>query len=367
VDSITNGSGAIEVRLSFASFGSRRNEATWSGNPTSGDWTGITGTTRRGFTFHESLDNLSLIHMNGRVFDPVMGRFLSADPFVPAPSLTQSFNRYSYTRNNPLSFIDPSGFGEDYHNYCVDYCWTPNPYEGHEGIGGGRSDSPPPSDPTPPHAPPTDAGAGNGQLSVVPTFVRGERPQALEVFISANTFDTFTPLRLIGITDASAQDSCSDDETCAEIEREARAPLDRAHRAGVAAGTAGEVTLDEVVRAYVWGRAVKALGAIRRLLGMGRAAESAREFGLLRDVARTKGDFGMGAGTSTDAERLGRAWVGRGYTVASDGKTLVSADKLRQFRPPTLKPNLGKVQANFEWRTEESGRWLGNGHLDIEP
>ena len=48
--------------------------------------------------------------MNGRVYDPTLGRFLSADPFVPNPTATQSFNRYSYVNNNPLSYTDPSGF-----------------------------------------------------------------------------------------------------------------------------------------------------------------------------------------------------------------------------------------------------------------
>lgn len=108
--SITNGSGAVEVRLSFASFGARRKEAGWSGNPTSGDWSEITDTTRRGFTFHEMLDNLNLIHMNGRVYDQVVGRFISADPYLQAPGFTQSFNRYSYTFNSPLSYTDPSGY-----------------------------------------------------------------------------------------------------------------------------------------------------------------------------------------------------------------------------------------------------------------
>jgi hypothetical protein len=48
--------------------------------------------------------------MNGRVMDAKIGRFLSADPYVSDPLLTQSFNRYSYVNNNPLSFTDPSGF-----------------------------------------------------------------------------------------------------------------------------------------------------------------------------------------------------------------------------------------------------------------
>ncbi len=48
--------------------------------------------------------------MNGRVYDPELGRFMSADPFVQAPYNSQSYNRYSYVFNNPLSYTDPSGF-----------------------------------------------------------------------------------------------------------------------------------------------------------------------------------------------------------------------------------------------------------------
>jgi RHS repeat-associated protein len=107
---VLNSSGAVLSRLSYDAWGRRRDGATWAGNPTPGEWTTITSTTRRGFTFHEALDNLGLVHMNGRVYDPVVARFLSADPIVQAPALSQSFNRYSYTFNNPLSFTDPSGY-----------------------------------------------------------------------------------------------------------------------------------------------------------------------------------------------------------------------------------------------------------------
>lgn len=67
-------------------------------------------TYRRGFTGHEHLDNLELIHMNGRVYDPDLGRFLSADPFVQNQSSSQNHNRYTYVNNNPLKYTDPSGF-----------------------------------------------------------------------------------------------------------------------------------------------------------------------------------------------------------------------------------------------------------------
>lgn len=48
--------------------------------------------------------------MNGRVYDPIVGRFLSPDNYVQAPDNTQSFNRYSYVLNNPLKYTDPTGW-----------------------------------------------------------------------------------------------------------------------------------------------------------------------------------------------------------------------------------------------------------------
>ncbi len=65
---------------------------------------------QRGFTGHEHLAELGIIHMNGRLYDSVLGRFLQADPVIQAPHNAQSHNRYSYVLNNPLSFTDPSGF-----------------------------------------------------------------------------------------------------------------------------------------------------------------------------------------------------------------------------------------------------------------
>ena len=56
------------------------------------------------------LDEVGIIHMNGRIYDAKLGRFLQADPIIQAPYNTQSLNRYSYTLNNPLNAVDPSGF-----------------------------------------------------------------------------------------------------------------------------------------------------------------------------------------------------------------------------------------------------------------
>ncbi|MCG7564659.1 RHS repeat-associated core domain-containing protein, partial [Pseudoalteromonas sp. McH1-42] len=67
-------------------------------------------TQMRAFTGHEQVDQLDIIHMNGRIYDANLGRFLQADPFVQFPDVTQSHNRYSYVLNNPLTYNDPSGY-----------------------------------------------------------------------------------------------------------------------------------------------------------------------------------------------------------------------------------------------------------------
>jgi len=63
----------------------------------------------RGFTGHEHLTWFGLVNMNARLYDPLLGRFLSPDPYVQAPDFTQNFNRYSYALNNPLKYTDESG------------------------------------------------------------------------------------------------------------------------------------------------------------------------------------------------------------------------------------------------------------------
>ncbi|WP_444905217.1 RHS repeat domain-containing protein [Microbulbifer sp. CnH-101-E] len=64
----------------------------------------------RGFTDHEHLDDVELIHMNGRAYDYNLGRFLSVDPIIQSPGNSQSLNPYSYIMNNPLAGTDPSGY-----------------------------------------------------------------------------------------------------------------------------------------------------------------------------------------------------------------------------------------------------------------
>jgi len=126
-DALGSVTGLAQIELltttqSFDAWGKRRDEAAWSsGPPSSGSIPAFPTIDRRGYTDHEHLDNLELVHMNGRVYDPVIGRFLSADPFIPDPYDPQSLNRYSYVRNNPTSRTDPSGFFDS----CPD-CFGPD-------------------------------------------------------------------------------------------------------------------------------------------------------------------------------------------------------------------------------------------------
>ena len=100
--------------FSFDAWGQRRKAVDWT-TYTLPQLLSFTPTiidplpTPRGFTMHEHLDAVGLIHMNGRVYDPRLGRFIQADPFVDGVTVTQGYNRYSYVHNNPLSATDPTG------------------------------------------------------------------------------------------------------------------------------------------------------------------------------------------------------------------------------------------------------------------
>lgn len=101
---ITNSSKTEVQRLSYDAWGRRRDANNWS------SYANLPAMKfDRGYTGHEHLDMFDLVNMNARLYDPVLGRFLSADPFVQTPDFSQAYNRYSYANNNPLMYKDPNG------------------------------------------------------------------------------------------------------------------------------------------------------------------------------------------------------------------------------------------------------------------
>jgi len=109
-DKVLNAAGGVvTVEESFTALGARRG-SDWQGTPTPAQMAAIAATTRDGFTGHNMLDAVGLIHMRGRVYDPVLGRFLSVDPLVRDVAAAQSWNGYGYVEGRALSATDPSGF-----------------------------------------------------------------------------------------------------------------------------------------------------------------------------------------------------------------------------------------------------------------
>ena len=107
---ITNATGGQPERFAYDPWGQRRDATDWSALSASALSSFDTTRTTRGFTGHETLDAVGIIHMNGRIYDPKIARFVQADPFIQDPMNTQSLNRYSYVLNNPLNATDPSGY-----------------------------------------------------------------------------------------------------------------------------------------------------------------------------------------------------------------------------------------------------------------
>ncbi len=91
-----NSSGSKTAELRYKPYGQTRYSS------------GATPTSRR-FTGQLEESTIGLYDYGARFYDPALGRFISADPIVPRPGDPQNLNRYSYVRNNPLKYIDPTG------------------------------------------------------------------------------------------------------------------------------------------------------------------------------------------------------------------------------------------------------------------
>jgi len=112
IEAVTDSAGNTVATFGFDPFGGRRT-ADWSRALTPAETLALADSleepAQRGYTDHEMLDRTGLIHMNGRVYDAEIGRFLSPDPHVTYPTFSQSYNRYAYVLNSPMAMTDPSG------------------------------------------------------------------------------------------------------------------------------------------------------------------------------------------------------------------------------------------------------------------
>ncbi|MDP9008029.1 MAG: FG-GAP-like repeat-containing protein [Pseudomonadota bacterium] len=117
---ISDSSGAPIVKERFGALGQIENTAT--------DQATIANISRHEFTGQELMNNTGILftNMNGRVYSPSGGMFLSPDPYVSDPGNTQNYNRYSYVNNNPLTYVDPTGY---------DCTFTTTVTPGSDGIG----------------------------------------------------------------------------------------------------------------------------------------------------------------------------------------------------------------------------------------
>ena len=185
----------LEV-MAYEPFGQRRNPSTLS-LPAA-----LPSTRSFGFTGHEPEDEFHLINMGGRLYDPATTRFLTPDPVVQSPLFLQSVNRYAYVHNNPVNFVDPTGFQSAPDGGTIFGGWNDDPGPGGWPGGGdwgfgefqwGFGSSPPsgpifPQTPgSPPQQSPTkadvtrqtaDAGPGWGVVSQGATASTGRSQQA---------------------------------------------------------------------------------------------------------------------------------------------------------------------------------------------
>lgn len=110
---LTNETGTVVAEQNFDAWGRYRDPVNWDYTgyvpPSMGGLGNAFTWLNRGYTGHEHLPQFDLINMNGRMYDPIIGRMLSPDNYVEDPLSPQGYNRYSYVVNNPLKYNDPSG------------------------------------------------------------------------------------------------------------------------------------------------------------------------------------------------------------------------------------------------------------------
>jgi len=107
ITQISNNSGNLAAEYSYDAWGRMRNVNNWQVYAQGTQPTMPFG--MRGYTGHEQLNGFGIINMNARLYDPLLGRFLAADPQVASPETSNGYNRYMYASDNPLMYVDIDG------------------------------------------------------------------------------------------------------------------------------------------------------------------------------------------------------------------------------------------------------------------
>jgi RHS repeat-associated protein len=345
----------------------------------------------RKFTDHEHDAEQSLINMRGRIFDPRTARFLTPDPIVQSPFYGQSYDRYAYVINNPLKYVDPSGY------ISLGLVWR---------LFGVRSNQ----------------GAGDAKLWEKDREPVGDGPAAAGTALSAAAQWAIGLATahgaVLGPNQAAPAGPRGNSGQIPVWHPSSRKPLP-SPEAGtpgtggggssrVGYGTVGDPSSggapplmegedtpgepDGIARRRgrgglrVWEEPVMPPPAPQRPLremrlprGVSASLLRLNQFlrnklNHIRQQSRPGGNQGVtGAVTPSEAWQLGQHFVGPGFTRNDVG--LTSADGLRQFRAPTVKRGINPatnqpwsktgVQANFETRNVPSGPFQSNVHLDV--
>jgi RHS repeat-associated protein len=302
---VTDGTGLKLATHTYYAFGAElmgTPESPEAGMKFTGHERDITGSS-------DALDN-----MHARYYSSLTGRFLSVDPVLDieqAMANPQMWNRYGYALNNPLVKVDPDGRQPTIFQRASAYL---RPY---------------------------------ADAAILTAHALSGAPLGLDEGASqiAGALDLTARTLNLGTATGSALGNHGDSYD-----------LGMALSSDVATASDAFVALGTVIEG---GRSVSsAFSGFTR-------AETAEMSGMLRDAARGKGNFGIGSASTQKAEAMGQAWVGPEARVASDGRTLISKDGLRQYRPPSYKPKLKKTQANFEFRASGEGQRQSNAHVDV--
>ncbi len=289
-----------------------------------------------------------LVQLGARGYDPALGVFTAPDP-LSNPLNPSDAGSYTYANSRVGISTDPTGLRP---LECTGSCNT----NYHKSVNKGREQRKESED-----ASGGAQAARHFKLPVEDQVQNVEPQEGLSAWQWAGIILVAVVVVVVVVVACNA--------FCAALGAAAFEGLVAAQTTAVGGAAISAATLGSKVAVDSFGGQASVAGAgaaaLRTTAAQGAADDWPIISGIVRDATKGKGNYGLGSGTASQAERAGQAWVGEGHRVASDAKTLISLDGLRQFRPPSFKPSLDSWQANFERRWTPGGQWQGNGHLDV--